>query len=236
MTHTEWVQLVRFYLDQLASQNAHHDFEKLCFAFARARIASNLVPATGPVAAGGDQGRDFETFRTYFVPEPHTGGYRRLAAGEPISFACTTQREGLRGKIRSDVEKIMTPPEDRAGPLPKAVFVLTVGDVPVALRHELQAWARQDYSVELNVIDGTALAEHLADHDLHWAAAVYLRLPRELAPPAPPTEEEEDPYVRTREFWRGRQPDPRRLADFYELKSASREAAGFGRHPEDVPL
>lgn len=237
MTHTEWVQLVRFYLDQLASQNAHHDFEKLCFAFARARIASNLVPATGPVAAGGDQGRDFETFRTYFVPEPHTGLSRRLAAGEPISFACTTQREGLRGKIRSDVEKIMAPPEDRAGPLPKAVFVFTAGDVPVALRHELQAWARGEYSVELNVIDGSALAEHLADHDLHWAAAVYLRLPRELAPPAPPKQEEEDdPYARTRAFWRGRQPDPRRLADFYELKSASREAAGFRRHPEDVPL
>jgi hypothetical protein len=56
---------IRFQLEQLSTKNAHHDFEHLCRNLTRARICSNIIPATGPVSAGGDQGRDFETFRTY---------------------------------------------------------------------------------------------------------------------------------------------------------------------------
>src|SRR6267378_6688113 len=55
-------QYLRFTLSQLAGKNGHHTFERLCFQLARRRIYSNLVPATGPVSAGGDQGADFETY------------------------------------------------------------------------------------------------------------------------------------------------------------------------------
>jgi hypothetical protein len=48
---------IRFALSKLSSQNAHHEFEHLCRHIAKRRIASNVIPATGPVAAGGDQGR-----------------------------------------------------------------------------------------------------------------------------------------------------------------------------------
>ena len=41
------------------------NFERLAFELARLRVASNLLPATGPVQAGGDQGRDFESYRFY---------------------------------------------------------------------------------------------------------------------------------------------------------------------------
>ena len=37
--------------------------EQLCFQLARRRIYANVIPATGPVSAGGDQGKDFETYR-----------------------------------------------------------------------------------------------------------------------------------------------------------------------------
>lgn len=56
---------IRFQLEQLSAKNAHHDFEHLCRHMTRARICTNILPATGPVSAGGDQCRDFETFRTY---------------------------------------------------------------------------------------------------------------------------------------------------------------------------
>src|SRR5258708_11708768 len=58
---------VRFQLSQLSTRNAHHEFENLAFEVARLRVVPNLLPATGPVQAGGDQGRDFESYRTYLA-------------------------------------------------------------------------------------------------------------------------------------------------------------------------
>ena len=64
---------VRFALSQLPAQNAHHVFEHICRQLTQQFICSNVLPATGPVSAGGDQGRDIETFRTYLREElgPH---------------------------------------------------------------------------------------------------------------------------------------------------------------------
>ena len=57
---------IRFGLNQLSPKNAHHTFERLCFELTKRRICSNVLPATGPVSAGGDQGRDFERGRLSF--------------------------------------------------------------------------------------------------------------------------------------------------------------------------
>jgi hypothetical protein len=62
-TPVQTAQMVRLALGSLAADNAHHSFEHLCRHVAKRRIASNVLPATGPVSVGGDQGRDFETFR-----------------------------------------------------------------------------------------------------------------------------------------------------------------------------
>lgn len=235
MERTEWVALIRFHLDQLATRNGHHEFERLAMAFARARIASNLLPATGPVAAGGDQGRDFETFRTYYVRDSEESGFRRLASAETLSFACTLQRDDIGSKIKADVNTTMEPPEGRAGPRPAAIYVFTAADVSVAMRHRLQDWARQEHAVELEIIDGQALAESLADYDIHWIAATYLHLPRELASPAPPSQDS-DEYTRALQFWRTHEVNPARISDFYEIKRWSRVAALQRRRLEDVPL
>jgi hypothetical protein len=103
------VSQIRFQLDQLSARNGHHDFEHLCRHLTRARICSNILPATGPVSAGGDQGRDFETFRTYLSKSTIAdSSFLGLISQEPIAFACTlTQKDDLRSKVRADVGVIM---------------------------------------------------------------------------------------------------------------------------------
>ena len=100
---------IRFQLDQLGAQNGHHDFEHLCRQFARERIARNILPATGPVSAGGDQGKDFETF-TSFVAKTSGKGTRFFvgaAESKPLVFACSlTARAKLKAKIQADVSSI----------------------------------------------------------------------------------------------------------------------------------
>ena len=57
---------VHFALSQLPAQNAHHTFEEICRHLTRQFICSNVLPATGPVSAGGDQVATLRRFeRTY---------------------------------------------------------------------------------------------------------------------------------------------------------------------------
>src|SRR5690349_9619482 len=107
MSRRELEERIRFALQQLGVRNAHHEFEHICRRIARARICSNVLPATGPVTSGGDQGRDFESFRTYLSTNlPETSTFAGLAAQKPIAFACTVQATGIPGKIKGDVATI----------------------------------------------------------------------------------------------------------------------------------
>ena len=94
--------MIRFALDELSRENGHHAFEDLCRELARARVASNVLPATGPVSGGGDQGRDFETFRTYLAGSLRfSRGFMGLASADTLVFACTLQRKDLRQRSRT---------------------------------------------------------------------------------------------------------------------------------------
>ncbi|MGO9159177.1 MAG: hypothetical protein ACLP7J_00465 [Streptosporangiaceae bacterium] len=81
--------IIRLALTQLRARNAHHQFEDLCRDFFRARISPDVLPATGPAGAGGDQGRDFETF------SPLTG---RPKSEKQIVGMCTLQVTNLAAK------------------------------------------------------------------------------------------------------------------------------------------
>lgn len=106
-TPLQTAQMIRLALGSLAAANEHHSFEHLCRQVAKRRIASNVLPATGPVPAGGDQGRDFETFRTYLADElPFAIGFLALASSDFVVFACTIQREKLRTKFEGDIKSI----------------------------------------------------------------------------------------------------------------------------------
>src|SRR5215213_9646580 len=132
-TRRELTEIIRFGLSQLGAQNQHHDFEHIARHIARNRIASNILPATGPVAGRGDQGRDAETFRTYLLENPLKGSaFVGLVADKPIAFACTIQQDALPRKIQQDVETIT------ASGIPVAsIHYFTVANVRSGDRHKL---------------------------------------------------------------------------------------------------
>jgi hypothetical protein len=131
-------KMIELVLGSLAGDNGHHALEHACRWIARKRIASNVLPATGPVSAGGDQGRDFETFHTYLTSElPFGIGFLALATDDVVVFACTIQRDGLKTKIKDDIKSICSQgtPVDR-------IYVCATVSIATALRHELQGWAK----------------------------------------------------------------------------------------------
>jgi hypothetical protein len=191
--------MIRFALDELSSENGHHAFEELCRELARARMVSNLLPATGPVAGSGDQGRDFETFRTYLAGSLRfSRGFIGLASADTVVFACTLQRDDVRGKIKDDLTLICT-----QGTPVHTVYFLCSEPVKARARHDLKDWATEKFGVTLEVVDGRAIAGLLADHDTFWIARTYLHLPAGLAP-SPPAGEQGAPawYARLRDDWR----------------------------------
>jgi hypothetical protein len=219
--------LVRFGLEQLKVRNAHHDFEHLCRHLTRARICSNILPSTGPVSAGGDQGRDFETFRTYIQA---SGAERSifvgLASSTRVAFACTLQSEQVEGKIREDVKTICS-----SGFPVSGIHVFTVADVATAKRHALQEWARSEHAIELELHDGNSISELLTDPETFWIASKYLEIPAEQFP------------QRTGDAWyeelakkvRGRPRSCASNGEFFELKRLVRRATTDTKLASDLP-
>jgi hypothetical protein len=165
---------IRYALAQLRARNGHHTFEDICREFTRVRISRNVLPATGPVGVGGDQGRDFETFRS-FMQDCVDYGFGAIDPAGRIAFTCTLRQERLADKIRSDLAAVMK------GNSIVAVYAFCEANLPVSHRHELQEWAEKSYHVELEIIDGNGLAELLATRETFWIASSYLHLPASLA-------------------------------------------------------
>lgn len=91
---------IRYQLSKLGERNSAHVFEQLCFELARARHVRNLLPATGPVQAGGDQGRDFESFRTGLGNAGlGSSSFLSLISDDVVVGACTLQRGDTAGKF-----------------------------------------------------------------------------------------------------------------------------------------
>ncbi|WP_419703493.1 hypothetical protein [Promicromonospora sp. NFX87] len=198
-TPTQVATQIRFHLENLGESNAHHPFEQLCLGLTRRRIVSNVMPATGPVAAGGDDGRDGESFWTVIAAElPGTSVFTALATDERVVLAVTTQREDVPSKIRADLGKIC----NKGASVDRVVY-FTVTPVAVSKRHELQAHARDEYSVSLDIWDAQAISEELASHDLFYLAVDYLHLPSSLTPARPDDDAVlPDWYLEDRQHWR----------------------------------
>ncbi|MCJ7423602.1 hypothetical protein MUP01_04950 [Candidatus Bathyarchaeota archaeon] len=222
---------IRFQLEQLSSKNAHHDFEHLCRYLARARICSNVIPSTGPVSAGGDQGKDFETFVTYLRSSPISDStFVGRILQEPIVFACSIQKEAISSKIKSDVDKIMQ--HGTKAPV-KAIYFFSASDIPIRNREESKSWAQEVHSVDLEILDGQAISELLAERDVFWIAAQYLSMPTEIYPRA---EQEDDWYIQTLKHWRTDERVQQNYADFFEIKSATRHATSNKNVKQDLPF
>jgi hypothetical protein len=221
---------IAFALEQLSVRNKHHEFEQICFRCAKARISSNVRIATGPVSAGGDQGRDGETFTTDLPVEDGLGAstsFVESASRDPWVMACTLQRDGLRAKVLDDLRQITT---DAAQPVSRVVY-FSVHDISAGHRHELERRARDDRGVELQVFTSADLKVWLAESDLLWVAERMLDLPDTLLPDTP-ADPAPDWYEQARRDYRDAN-GPFNVGDFTTATQGLRYATHDRKH--DVP-
>lgn len=222
---------IRFHLAELADRNEHHEFERLCAEVTRARICSNIIPATGPVSAGGDKGRDFETFKTYLEQLPiRESTFLGKASSGVLVFTCSTQQNPTDKKIGSDVAKIMA-----SGEQPERIYFFSSRNIPVAKRHAVQQAVWETHNVRLEVLDVQAIAEHLSDPDLFWVAQEYLHLPAEIYP-VRSASEEDDWYFEVQGKWQAHEAGGYNFAEFEELRLALRHASRSEQHRGDVAM
>lgn len=220
---------IRFALAQLPARNAHHVFEEICRHMARQFICTNVLPATGPVSAGGDQGRDFETFRSYLRSElgPH-GAFLGSISEETIAFVCTTQADDVAAKVRSDIDKVCA-----SGQSVHAVHAFTLNPLPVGHRHAIQ----EAHDIEIELHDAESIAELLARPEGFWIAEQYLALPAEIRPDAPPDDGDlPEVYLERRCTWREQRVESASLGVFLELKSGLRESMFREAARADLPF
>lgn len=223
---------IRFALAQLPARNAHHVFEEICRHMSRQFICTNVLPATGPVSAGGDQGRDFETFRSYLRDElgPH-GAFLGSVSEGTIAFVCTTQAGDTAAKVRSDIDKVCA-----SGHPVHEVHAFTLNSVPVGHRHALTEAVQEAHGVRLELHDAESIAELLALPEGFWIAEQCLALPAEVRPD-PPADDGDLPedYLERRSTWREQDVEFASLGIFLELKAGLRESMFREAARADLP-
>jgi hypothetical protein len=214
MNKAQLASMICFHLGEMRARNAHHEFEHLARHLACARVHSNILPATGPVGAGGDEGRDFETYRSSIVPPVSAVPDERSSGFRRVSFGCTLQSK-IASKIKSDVTMIAA-----SRPTDEVVYFCEA-NVPIAKRNELMRWASSKHGLELQIFDGTAIAEMLAEAEVFWIAQEFLHLPAEAFPTVAGNENlYQEHYTR----WQTKTPLLLSTSDFLEVKFGLRRA------------
>ncbi|MFD5780420.1 hypothetical protein [Streptomyces sp. NPDC126933] len=184
MNTAEFADLIDYYLSQLASRNEHHRFERLCTEIARRRIATNLLVPTGPVSAGGDGGRDAESFESALPYEVSTW-FSLRATTATVAVACSLEKEYAK-KIRNDVARI-TASSDRKF---NRIIFFSNQPIPSGKRMKLTKELSLN-ECTLAIWDRAAISHALSEPDMHWVAHHYLDIPAELVESVQPTEDPE---------------------------------------------
>jgi len=217
-----------FQLDQLSATNSHHEFEHICRHLARETITPNILPATGPVTAGGDEGRDFETFTTFIRRvETRTSLFRGTGESKPLVFACSiTNKSRIKAKVRDDLAKIC------AREAPYLVYFFSNQNIPVAARLDLARECVDTYGCRLEILDAQAMAEQFTDPTLFWIAEEYLHIPSDLLPE--PQVPPKSAYAGTRRRWLEDAQIPYTFADFVSVKYGLRAATFEPEYKADL--
>lgn len=217
-----------FQLDQLSATNSHHEFEHICRHLARETITPNILPATGPVTAGGDEGRDFETFTTFIRRvETRSSLFRGIGESKPLVFACSiTDKSRIKAKVRDDLAKIC------AREAPYLVYFFSNQNIPVAARLELARECVDTYGCRLEILDAQAMAEQFTDPTLFWIAEEYLHIPSDLLPE--PQVAPKSAYADTRRRWVEETQTPYTFADFVSVKYGLRAATFEPEYKADL--
>ncbi len=130
------------------------------------------------------------------------------------------------GKIRSDIKTICSESERI-----DAIYYFAEQDIPVARRHSIRDWASEAFEVHVEIFDGQAISEALADPDTFWIAEEFLSVSADQYPqPA----ESGTRYTRLREHWLRASNAPRNYADFFEIKYGLRHATFNKAHIPDL--
>ena len=214
ITPEEAAKLIGFALAELSIENAHHEFEHLCRHLARRKICPNIIPATGPVSAGGDQGADFETYKVGDA-EGSQARFFSQSVKDKWLFACSLEKN-YKKKIKGDLQAA----SDFGEPVQRLVFFHNA-PIPTSTRHKLKQQAAEQFRLELEIFDSKAISEMLSDHETVWIAERYLSLPAELI-----LVRELHPSPDWFQTVRNKNYDPKHLtsAEFFELKDAVRYA------------
>lgn len=229
ITPLELRRIVRYSLSRLSAANGHHEFEELCRELARARLCDRVIPATGPVSGLGDQGRDFETYRSYVAGLRDDPTFLGLGPDAVIVFACTLQAARVAEKVWADVESIMSHQR-----LPtSAIVAMTETDMPIGKRNNLRARAHEVYDVDLQILDGTAIADLIARADTAWIATRFLDLP-ETYIPQPRPDPDDSRYLDERAKWAARESAQMTWGDFDDLRASLRYVYLESRFEEDL--
>lgn len=217
-----------FQLDQLSATNSHHEFEHICRHLAREAITPNILPATGPVSAGGDEGRDFETFTTFIRRvETRSSLFRGIGESKPLVFACSiTDKSRIKAKVRADLATIC------AREAPYLVYFFSNQNIPVAARLELARECVETYGCCLEILDAQAIAEQFTDPTLFWIAEEYLHIPSDLLPE--PRVAPKSAYASIRRRWIEETQTPYTFADFVSVKYGLRAATFEPEYKADL--
>jgi hypothetical protein len=222
----EAVVLIGFALSQLGTRNAHHEFEHLCRELTRRRICPNILPATGPVSGGGDQGADFESYKvgTAANSDSVTSSFFSRSVPDKWLFACSLE-SNYKKKINEDLQSAKRFGE----PVVRVVFFHHL-PIKVSARNRLKRDSKEKFQLELEIFDGPAISEMLADRETSWIAKRYLSLPSEFVIDNGAVSPTWFAEVLARNYTSDRLTS----AEFFDLKDAVRYATWRSEHHSDL--
>lgn len=168
-----------------------------------------------------------ESYRTYLASSclQHSS-FIGFTAQEIIAGACTLNKR-IHAKIKADLTTIFG-----SGEKPTHVIYFCEPDIPVATRHNLKKHCQETYSATLDIFDGQAIADMLADRKALWIAEQFLEIPADALPPSSLDEH----YYALRDRWLTMKTNPQNYADFLETKRGLRTAVFEAEARRDLGL